>query len=284
MKRRCIAVVAGLAALLAGAWVGWHFWRPSSPPGAWMPTATIQQREAAVSKEQEWGRCAFTPIEESEAFRAALHGIPLRVLDSIDPQRVDSLRRVLYEQLLARHSGSLERYRSLCMEGRQPVIDQRNRDWVARKYELRFQQPLPDAAAPDELFERFWREEYETESAGRRFREVCTHEGGALIIIGDVRNTEPMTFLTLEEQQRWRSWQGARRLASTEMYLGPRALADIVQSHRKCKLAEVILVIHSFNKDVWCWDSQWYLDPDALTWEPHSSLAVCSRRKYDLPI
>ncbi len=284
MSVRYFIAGAGMVAFAGGILVGIHTLKEPAPPGDWMPTATLEQRVAAYEKEQTWGACAFTPIADTDAFRVSLMNMPLRVLDAINPEHVDALREVLYEQLIARHTSSIDRYREVSMKGRQPVIDPRNRDWVARKYELRFEEVLSDDASPDAVFARFWHEEYDTLQGGRRFREVCLEEGGALLIVGDVRSADLMTFMMPDEQQRWLTWSGARRLHSTEMFLAPRAMEELLQTYQTCKLAEVILIIRSENDDVWCWLSQWYLEPDTFEWQVRGSWAVCSRRRYDVPI
>lgn len=284
MSIRYIFAATCLVAFAGGIFVAIRTLKKSDPPGDWMPTATLDQRVAAYEKEQTWGACAFTPIADTDAFRVALMNMPLRVLGTIDPEHVDTLREVLYEQLNARRTGSLERYRDTCMKNRRPLIDSRNRDWVARKYALRFEEDLPNDASPDDVFARFWREEYDTLQGGRRFRELCLEEGGALMIVGDVRSADLVTFMLPEEQKRWFTWSGARRLHSTEMFLSPRSLDELLQTNQVCKLAEVILIIRSENEDVWCWLSQWYLEPDTLEWHVRGSWAVCSRRRYDIPI
>lgn len=283
MKRATIVMLIGVLAAAVGLVGGWYFLGPGDPPGEWkeMPSA---QKWLAYQKELDWAQCRFTPINESEAVLASLRKVPVRLLTSILPEDLDRLRVMLFNQIVSRYLGSMEHYVGACTMGRQAIIDERNRDWLAKKFRLRFNKDWPERASPVEIFEVFWREEYEAHQGGRRFREVCLEEGKALIVIGEVRGTELQTFFTPEEQQRSFIWSGARRLRSAEMYLSARPLEKIFKDHPACKQAEVALIIRSFNDDVWCWHSQWYLEPGQGTWQLCGSIAVCSRRQYDIPI
>lgn len=281
-RRMCM--VAFLGSVAAGVGFGWYFRTSSGPPGDWMPTATPAEREAAFKKEQSWKQCAFIRITSPDILAAALAAIPIRVLSSVEPSELDALRNEIHNQLIARESGSLDYYLKETREGTRPVIDDRNRDRIKSKCRYVLGEDFDEMAAPQSFFERFWRREYETEGGGRRFRDVCLESGGALIVIGDVTDDRVMTLLSPEEQERWLTWRGARRLHSTEMFLGQRSLEDILSTRSTCKMADVVLTIRSYNDDIWCWYTRWYMDPDDGDWALHGSWAVCSRRRYDVPI
>jgi hypothetical protein len=284
MKRVQLVVIVGVFALVGGGAVGLYYQRSKGPPGDWMPTATLKEREAAARKEGQWAECKLTAIEDADAFRKALAAIPLRVETAVSPEEVGALRDILFQQLIARHLGSLDAYKDTFGRNRRPIIDERNRDWLARKHMLRFDEELAPAASAEAVFERFWRAEYQSQDGERRFEAVCLKEGGALIVIGEVHTADLLTFLTPKEQQRWFTWPGARRLHSAEMYLPARSLDSVLQDSARCKQAEVLLVIKSRNGDVWCWMTHWNLAPNSVDWGIRGSWAVCSRRKYDVPI
>lgn len=109
--------------------------------------------------------------------------------------------------------------------------------------------------------------------------------GGALIVIGDVSTpTLPVSLFRFDEQNHFFTWPGAARLGATMMCLSKRPIEKVLQDVPQFKQADVALVIRSRVGDVWCWVSQWFMDPSDDSWNPRTSIAVCSRRRYEMPL
>lgn len=282
---RLLMVLFGV--LLIGA-VALYIGFPQEPPGDWVKSASPKARSAAWKKERKWGAQHFTPIEDTPEFMAALRNIPTRLETSLDPQKLDELRELLYENLVCRHTGDLARYRERCLRGRTAVQDEEaypwNAKWVNRRYQSLFGETLEDDALPSAVFERFWKAEYLGKNREKRMKEVAFGTKGALITIGEIHSdTSPPLFLTPVEAIRWRDWPGAMRFRSVEMHPGKRTLSQILEKTPSCKTALVVLVVRSHNDDIWCWLTRWYLDEKEAVWNLKSSISVCSRRSYYIP-
>lgn len=254
-----------------------------SPPGQWMEFVTASDRQAYSQKESEWSKQGFVPIEENQAFKDAVNDLPVRVETSLDPSQLQGLRELLYEHLICRSTGDMERYLEQCAGGRPAgIVDPLRRNWIRRIYKHIFNATFPEDAPLDDVFARFWQNEYAGKNSGKRFKDVAKD---ALIVIGDTHDVPPPESLFRpEELTKWTDWSGALRHSSIEMHPGKRSLAELSKQIDSFKFAEVALVIRSQNDDIWCWFTIWYLDPLENRWELLASMAVCSRRHYEVPL
>lgn len=156
MKHRWLLTLSGCVVFAAVGIAGWNWLRPPDDlPGDWMPMIdTRQKRQLAVDKEDEWRHCEFVQIRDDSAFRAKLDEIPVRLLTSIEPQDLKTLRELLYGQIVARSTASLESYFELT-GNRVPMIDERNRELVAARYERHQGVPMPEDSTPKSVLSNY---------------------------------------------------------------------------------------------------------------------------------
>jgi len=279
-------LVAGAAVVLVWPYLtGSH----SSPRGLqWDKPEGIR---AELAKEREWADQPFTPIEDSKAFLAAIRGIKVRLDARLTPEAVENLRRILFDQLVCRHSGDLSCYEARFAESRRNELDPEARRWAAVMYHAKLGRELPDNWDAQDVFEELWRAEYDDDT-GRRFESVALGPQGALIAIGTVDGTEPapldvlppVLLFTKEELQRWWSWPGAGKRGSAALHPGPHSLQAIVEKEGECVYASVVLIIRNADGEVWCWSPHWYLDPVDHTWQLHGSVIITRRTGYVVPM
>lgn len=260
-------------------------------PGRWLEHADAKERSAYWRKESEWSKQGFTPIGKNQSFRNVINEIPARVQTSIDPSQLQELRDLLYDNLICRSRGDLQCYLQRCVRGRPAAIaDSGHRDWISRKLSFFFDTELSETASLDDIFKRFWQQEYAGQNSGKQFKDVAKD---ALIVIGDVHFIVPPDgssvpppehMFRTEDLKRWTEWSGARRHRSIEMHPGKHSLAEVMKQVDSCKFADVALVIRSQDENTWCWFTRWYLDPLEKRWELFLSMSVCSRRDYEIPL
>ncbi|RME40687.1 MAG: hypothetical protein D6788_02815 [Planctomycetota bacterium] len=263
------------------------WWGSRKPPGEWKPGYGDEEIRIGWEKEKSWAHQTFTPIRDDSAFREAVGNIAVRLQEAVDPKQVDQLREILYNQLVCRHSGSIECYRErfiIPYGAPEKGLDEFRREWVERIYSLVFGRQLPPGWEEDaeSVFEEFWKQEYG--DGAHRFKEVALGPKGSLIVIGRVQSAFPDSFFTPEELRHWKSWPGASRRRSVEFHIGGRSLEEIVNKVGFCIYAETAMIVRSFNGDVWCWATDWYLDPEDRRWRIHQSVAVTLRGPYHCPL
>lgn len=268
-----------VAVAVAAATLVWS-WSHRTPPGKWKAGYTREQIRVGWAKEREWAAQSFTPVRDDSEFREQLRQIKVRLLTSLSPEALEQFHQVLYDQLVCRHTGSLECYKEWFASGRQNPLGDFRREWVENIYARTFNTELPDRWNVGEIFEKFWNTAY----GEHRFQEVALGPDGSLIVIGDVTTDTPDSFFTAEELRRWKAWPGASRRRCVEFHPGARSLSAILAERGKCAYAEVVLTIRSVNDEVWCWATDWYLDPIDGRWQIQSGVAITLRGPYYCPI
>lgn len=269
-------IVVGLGAL---------WWSRQPPPGEWPAERTLEQMRRGWAKEQEWANQPFTPIRDDPSFLEAVSGIPVRMEIAISQEQLQALQRILYDQLVCRHTGSLECYRERFAIGRRGPLDE---SWILRikkVYPSLIQREWSENWSREEVFEQFWNAEYNRIGSSRRFAEVALGPAGALLVISEVRSA-PYTesAMNADEIKRWRAWPGTWLYASTLLHGGERTLAAIVEKYGKAVYAESSMILRSGNREIWSWFSDWYLDPVDERWQVHTSGTATSRHPYNVPM
>ena len=289
-KQVLVVIIFGVGGL-AGAGILFYQQREPALPGQWLEFAKTRSRQAYVRKESEWSKLGFTAIEENQAFRDAIDDIPVRLETSLDTSQLRGLRELLYENLICRSTGDMRRYLARCAHGRPAVTnDAFHGKWVPKVHDYVFGSQLSKDDSLDDVFERFWRNDYSGQNSGKRFQALAK---SGLIVIGDVRvratpsapEAPPPAYLFQpEELRQWVEWPGASAHRSIELHPGKQSLADVSKNVDSCRFADVALVIRSQNNDIWCWSTRWYLEPTQNLWEVYQSFAICSRRLYEVPL
>jgi len=287
MKRSTFIILG--AGVCVGVGVAAVFWWPPEqrPPGRWwFDSMPIEKIRAGWAKEQAWSDQPFTPIRDTEDFMAKLREVRERIDVSLSPERVEALRRIVYDQLVCRHSGSLECYMQRFAGSRQNPLDDEGRRRAERKYRFRFQRDLAAGWAEGPVFEEFWRDEYEA-NPGQRFDAVALGPEGALIAIGKVRDASsypPKYFFTEKEIERWVGGRGSGLWGAAQFHSGPRSLDSIIEERGECTYAQVVMIVRSVNGEVRCWFTYWYLDPIDRQWQLHASVINSLRPRYPIPM
>jgi len=286
MKRSTLVILGAGACVGVGvAAVFW--WRPERlPPGRWIEGMPTEKIRAGWAKEQAWSDQPFTPIRDTEDFMAKLREVRTRIDVSLSPKRVEALRRIVYDQLVCRHSGSLDCYMQHFAGSRQNPLDDEGRRWVEQYYHFRFHRELAAGWTEQPVFDEFWRNEYE-ENPGQRFDAVALGPRGALIAIGKVRAASPNPpefFFTEKEIDRWVAGRGSGLWGAAQFHPGLRSLSSIIEERGECTYAEVVMTVKSVNGEVRCWFTYWYLDPIDHQWQLHAAVINSLRPRYPIPM
>ena len=279
--RRAVAVacvVAVASVVCAAVW-----WARRPPPGYWPPDRSIEEMRRGWQKEKEWSAQVFTPITDDETFFEAVLRIPVRVDTALRPDQFRNLQRLLYDQLVCRHLGSLSCYQERFVSGHQGPLDEDRRNRIQLIFPAVFNRELPKDWATEGVFEQFWNAEYGDDHAGRRFEQIALGTKGSLVVIGEVASAMPESSLTAEEVKRWKAWPGARLWRSVEFHAGKRSLDSVIEKNGRCIYAEAALILRSVNGEVWSWTTDWYLDPLEERWQLQVSVAATSRARYSVP-
>jgi hypothetical protein len=271
MKRSTLIILGAGACVGVGAA---FWWLPERrPPGRWAELP-IEKIRAGWAKEQAWSDQPFTPIRDTEEFLAKLREVSTRIDVSLSPKRVEALRRIVYDQLVCRHSGSLDCYMQRFAGSRQNPLDDEGRWQAEQSYQFRFDRELAAGWMGEPVFEELWRAEYE-ENPDERFDAVALGPEGALIAIGKVRDassTPPEFFFTEKEIERWVGGRGSGLRLAAQFHPGPRSLKSIIEERGECTYAQVVMIVKSVNGEVRCLVSCWYLDPIDHQWQLHGTV------------
>lgn len=275
MKRSTFIILG--AGACVGVGVAAVFWWLSErrPPGRWPEGLAVEKVRAGWAKEQAWSDQPFTPIRDTEDFMAKLREVSTRIDVSLSPEHVEALRRIVYDQLVCRHSGSLDCYMQRFGGSRQNPLDDEGRWRAQERYHDRFHRDLAAGWTEQSVFEEYWRHEYE-ENPDQRFDTVALGPKGSLIAIRKVRDTSGITppeyFLTEKEVDWWIAGRGSGLRLAAQFHPGPRSLNSIIEERGECTYAQVVLIVKSVNGEVRCLVTCWYLDPIDDQWQLHGTV------------
>ena len=219
---------------------------------------------------------------------AKLREVTARIDVSLSPERVEALRRIPYDQLVCRHSGSLDCYWQRFAGSRQNRLDDdvNGRRWAGACYRVRFHRELAAGWTEQPAFEELWRAEYE-ENEDQRFDAVALGPKGALIAIGKVRDAvtvPPEFFFTEKELDLWVEGRGSALMLGAQFHPGPRSLKSIIEQRGECTYAQAVMIVKSVNGEVRCWFTYWYLDPIDDQWQLHGAVMNSLRPRYSVPM